>query len=241
MPQSRSKMRFDPAEQRMPELGSAIGYSFRDPSLLKKALTHPSYSSECGLERYESNQRLEFLGDAILEAVVSDYLYRSHPKTEEGELTRLRASLVFEAALATCARDLGLGRYLLLGKGEERSGGREKPSILSDAFEALIGALFIDGGAEAAGQFIYRFVIDDIDELVLLKDSKSAVQELVQRDRDGELRYETAGLDSPDHMKRFRSDLYVDGKLIATGSGHSKKAAEQDAAMKALKILDDRK
>lgn len=230
-------MRSDHTDDRILELERAIGYSFQDPDILKQALTHPSYSSESGLERYESNQRLEFLGDAILESVISDYLYRSHPRTEEGELTRLRASLVFEAALAVCARDLGLGRYLLLGKGEERSGGREKPSILSDAFEALIGAIFIDGGHEASKQFIYRFVIDDIDELSLLHDSKSMLQEHVQKSGGSRLRYETRDMDSPDHMKRFSSEVYIDDRLISKGEGHSKKSAEQDAAFKAVRLL----
>ena len=165
---SRSKKPFDESLGRLKGLEQRIGYSFSDTALLRTALIHPSYSSEQGLDRSRSNQRLEFLGDAILEGVVSDYLYREHPTVEEGELTRLRASLVFETALAVCAKDIGLGEYLFLGKGEERSGGREKNSILSDAFEALIGAVFLDGGVGPAKQFIYDFVINDIDELSLL-------------------------------------------------------------------------
>ena len=174
---SRSKKPFDESLGRLKGLEQRIGYSFSDTALLRTALIHPSYSSEQGLDRSRSNQRLEFLGDAILEGVVSDYLYREHPTVEEGELTRLRASLVFETALAVCAKDIGLGEYLFLGKGEERSGGREKNSILSDAFEALIGAVFLDGGVGPAKQFIYDFVINDIDELSLLKDDKSRITE----------------------------------------------------------------
>ena len=233
-----SDMKTETGAEKVKEgLEAAIGYSFKDKGLMRTALIHPSYSSENGMERYESNQRMEFLGDAILEAVVSDYLYKEHPETEEGELTRLRASLVFEAALAVCAKDIGLGGYILLGKGEERSGGRDKPSILSDAFEALIGAIFLDGGTKAAGEFIHRTVISEIDEMSLLKDSKSEVQEYVQRDGSSSLRYETVGLKSPDHNKRFRSELYIDDRLIASGVGHSKKAAEQDAARAAIREL----
>ncbi len=192
------------------------------------------------MERYESNQRLEFLGDAILEAWTSDYLYTVHPKTEEGELTRLRASLVCEAALCVCAKDLKLGDYLLLGKGEEKTGGREKPSILSDAFEALIGAVFLDGGAEASRGFVYRFVIDEVDEMSLLRDAKSELQEYIQRQDGSKLRYDTVEMESPGHNKRFHSEVYIDDKLIASGTGSSKKNAEQQAAQKAMRLFDDK-
>ncbi len=234
---SRSKKPFDESLGRLKGLEQRIGYSFSDTALLRTALIHPSYSSEQGLDRSRSNQRLEFLGDAILEGVVSDYLYREHPTVEEGELTRLRASLVFETALAVCAKDIGLGEYLFLGKGEERSGGREKNSILSDAFEALIGAVFLDGGVGPAKQFIYDFVINDIDELSLLKDDKSRIQEYVQREGGRKLRYETDALKGPDHDKLFRSELYIDDRLISEGIGHSKKSAEQEAAKAALRLL----
>ncbi len=231
-------MQNDIAADSLTRLEAIIGYHFNDRNLLKKALSHPSYSSEAGLQRSESNQRLEFLGDAVLEAVVSDYLYRSHPDLEEGELTRIRASLVFETALAVCARDLGLGDFLLLGIGEERSGGREKNSILSDAFEALIGAVYIDGGFAEAADFIKRTVIADIDELSLFRDSKSLIQEFVQREKGGTFRYETATLDGPDHLKRFKAELYIDDELISSGIGQSKKSAEQEAAKAAIKRLN---
>ncbi len=218
-------------------LEKIIKYKFKDIQLLKKALTHPSYSGEMGLQRYESNQRLEFLGDAVLELVISEYLYKAHSETEEGELTRMRSSLVFEAALNVCARDINLGDYIFLGKGENMCGGREKPSILSDTYEALIGAIFLDGGIDSAKSFIYEFLINDIDELTLLHDGKSIIQEYVQRFDGNTLRYETSDIESPDHMKQFKSDLYINDELIATGYGHSKKNAEQDAAILAIKKL----
>ncbi|MDO4438483.1 MAG: ribonuclease III [Eubacteriales bacterium] len=218
-------------------LEKIIKYKFKDINLLKKALTHPSYSGEMGLKRYESNQRLEFLGDAVLELVISEYLYKTHSETEEGELTRMRSSLVFEAALDVCARDINLGDFILLGKGENQCGGREKPSILSDTYEALIGAIFLDGGIDSAKSFIYEFLINDIDELTLLHDGKSIIQEYVQRFEGTSLRYETTDIESPDHMKKFRSELYINDKLITVGNGHSKKSAEQDAAILAIKKL----
>lgn len=218
-------------------LENTIHYQFQNRSLLKQALTHPSYSGEMHWHRSESNQRLEFLGDAVLELIISDYLYRTHPQVEEGKLTRMRSSLVFEPALTVCAKDIGLGNHILLGKGEEICAGREKPSILSDTFEALIGAIYLDGGYDAARQFIYAFIINDIDELSLLHDSKSLIQEYTQRTDNQHLSYQTESLDSPDHQKQFKSALYINDKLVATGFGHSKKTAEQAAAAEAVKLL----
>ena len=219
------------------KLQRKIHYRFRDVSYLKHALIHPSYSGEMHWGRERSNQRLEFLGDAVLELVISDYLYRTYPGLEEGELTRKRSSLVFEAALNVCARDIGLGAYLYLGKGEDNSNGREKPSILSDTFEAVIGAIFLDGGFEAARSFIDEFLIQDIDELSLLHDGKSMIQEYTQRFDNMALRYNTYSLESPDHMKQFCSELFVGEELVAKGHGHSKKNAEQNAALLAIKKL----
>lgn len=223
------------------KLEETIQYTFQDEKLLKHALTHPSYSGEMRWERERSNQRLEFLGDAVLELIVSDYLYRAHQKLDEGELTRKRASLVFEAALTVCAKDIGLGQYIYLGRGEDTSDGREKPSILSDTFEALIGAIFLDGGYQEAKRFIYAHIIEDIDELSLLRDGKSLVQEYIQRQEGMTLRYNTYSLQSPDHLKQFCSELYIDEELIAKGQGRSKKTAEQDAALQAIKILGIKK
>ncbi|MDO4265711.1 MAG: ribonuclease III [Eubacteriales bacterium] len=222
-------------------LEDTVGYRFRDKDLLKQALTHPSYSGEMRWGRERSNQRLEFLGDAVLEMIVSDYLYRTHPQVEEGELTRMRSSLVFEAALTVCAKDIGLGDFIYLGKGEDISAGREKPSILSDTFEALIGAIFLDGGYEEAKRFIYEHIIDDIDELSLLNDGKSVLQEYTQKAEGMVLRYNTFSLDSPEHKKSFCSELYINEKLITSGTGHSKKSAEQEAALKAIRILGVKK
>ena len=222
-------------------LENTVGYRFHDKELLRQALTHPSYSGEMRWSRERSNQRLEFLGDAVLELIVSDYLYREHPETEEGELTRMRSSLVFEAALTVCARDIGLGEFIYLGKGEEISSGREKPSILSDTFEALIGAIFLDGGYTEAKRFIYEHIIDDIDELSLLKDGKSMLQEYTQKFEGMQLRYHTFSLESPEHKKCFCSEIYINERLITSGTGHSKKSAEQEAALQAIKLLGIKK
>lgn len=224
-------------EKDLQKLQSIIRYQFHDDSLLRQSLIHPSYSGEMRMQRFESNQRLEFLGDAVLELAVSDHLYKAHPLVEEGELTRKRSSLVFETALETCARSIGLGDYLYLGHGEELSHGREKASILSDAFEAVIGAIYLDGGYEAAEQFIDCFVIGQINELSLLRDGKSLIQAYVQQNSEDVLAYHTEPLSGPEHMKRFHAELYINDRLIAEGDGHSKKNAEQDAAMKACRKL----
>lgn len=219
-------------------LEETIGYEFENKELLKLALTHPSWSGEMKKNRTESNQRLEFLGDAVLELVVSEVLYNKHPELGEGELTRMRASLVCEAALCVCAKNIGLGRCLYLGKGEDSSGGREKPSILSDAFEALIGAVYLDGGFEKAKEHIYRFVLAQVEEYSMLTDGKSMIQEIVQRDSGSVLSYETDA--SADGQNGFHSVLKINGELVSEGDGNTKKAAEQDAALKALKIYQKR-
>ena len=219
-------------------LEQIIGYGFQDRDLLKLSMTHPSWSGEMKKTRIESNQRLEFLGDAVLEHVVSDYLYKEHPEKEEGELTRLRSSLVFEAALCLCAEKISLGEFILLGKGEDQSGGRQKPSILSDSFEALIGAVYLDGGFEEARKFIYDHVIVCIDEMALLKDGKSAIQELVQKQNGATLRYETTE-EGVGTERIFHSELWINDRPVAKGTGHTKKAAEQEAARKALKRYNE--
>lgn len=219
-------------------LEDTIGYHFTNRELLKLALTHPSLSGEMKKKRTESNQRLEFLGDAVLELVVSTDLYQKHSKLGEGELTRMRASLVCEPALCVCAHNIELGRYLYLGKGEDICGGREKPSILCDAFEALIGAIYLDGGFDAAKSHIHRFVLGTVEEFALLKDGKSMFQEEVQKDSSAELSYETGITDKDTHQ--FHSYLRVNGEIISEGDGHTKKAAEQDAALKALEIFRKR-
>jgi len=220
------------------ELEESIGYKFENHDLLKLALTHPSWSGEMRKDRTNSNQRLEFLGDAVLELAVSEVLYEKHPELSEGELTRMRASLVCEPALCVCAQNIGLGKYLYLGKGEDSSGGREKPSILSDAFEALIGAVYLDGGFEKARNHIYRFVLAAVDEYSMLADGKSMIQELVQKDSHSVLSYETVASDT--EQVRFHSVLSINGETVSEGDGNTKKAAEQDAALKALKIYPKR-
>ena len=212
-----------------------IGYTFKDSGILKQALIHPSYSGEMRMQRFESNQRLEFLGDAVLELVTSEYLYREHPQTEEGELTKKRSSLVFEAALNKCAQYIGLGDYIYLGRGEDAGGGREKPSILSDTFEALTGAIYLDGGFDEAKHFVHSFVIDKIDEMSLLRDGKSLIQKYVQKDPDALLSYHIDEIGEPGDVRRFAAKLYIDGRLISEGRGQSKKQAEQEAAVAACR------
>ncbi len=219
-------------------LQNIIGYTFTDSGILKQALIHPSYSGEMRMQRFESNQRLEFLGDAVLELVTSEYLYREHPQTEEGELTKKRSSLVFEAALNQCALYIGLGDYIYLGRGEDAGGGREKPSILSDTFEALTGAIYLDGGFDAAKRFVHSFVIDKIDEMSLLRDGKSLIQKYVQKDPESELSYSTDEIGEPGDAQRFKAKLYIDGRLISEGRGQSKKQAEQNAAVAACRKLN---
>ena len=213
------------------ELEEKIRYHFRNPKLMEKALTHSSYSNEHRLGRLENNERLEFLGDAVLEIVTSEFLYRTYPQKPEGELTKLRASMVCEQTLAFCARALDLGSYLLLGKGEDLTGGRERASVTSDAMEAMIGAVYLDGGFANAKEFIDRFIMKDIEHKKLFYDSKTILQEIVQRDHKGEeITYQLIGEEGPDHNKKFVVDLLIGGKVEGQGSGRTKKAAEQEAA-----------
>lgn len=213
-------------------LEKKTGYSFHDKSLLILSLTHPSWSGEMKLSRTESNQRLEFLGDAVLECVVSAHLYQIHRDLEEGELTRMRASLVCESALSVCAEAIDLGTYLILGKGENSSGGRKKPSVLSDAFEAMIGAIYLDGGFEQARVFIQRYVLGTVEEFSMFSDAKSRIQEIVQQNAGATLCYRTSEREDPEGL--FNSVLLINDEEVAEGSGHTKKAAEQSAALKAL-------
>lgn len=213
------------------QLEAASGYSFQDKGLLKQAMTHSSYANEHRAQRMKDNERLEFLGDAVLEVISSEFLFREYPDMPEGNLTKLRASIVCEPTLALCARDLKLGEYLLLGKGEERTGGRGRDSIVSDAMEALIGAIYLDGGFANAKEFIHRFIMKDIEHKKLFYDSKTILQEIVQRDRKGEeISYQLIGEEGPDHNKKFVVDLLIGGKAEGRGRGRTKKAAEQEAA-----------
>ncbi len=222
----------------MQDLQKTIGYRFRDPSLLETALTHTSYANEVFKDGLRSYERLEFLGDSILGFTAADYLGRHFPTLHEGELTKLRADLVCETSLAQTARALGLGDYLRLGKGEEAGGGRQRISIIADVVEAIIAAIYLDGGLEAAQKFIYTHVLVDTSARIKLNtDYKTALQELVQQKKDQVLSYELLGESGPDHDKQFTVSVLLNGKPVGRGTGTSKKRAEQAAARKALEDL----
>ena len=211
------------------------GYHFQNPHLLKQAMTHSSYANEHKAKGYHDNERLEFLGDAVLEVVSSEFLFRHYPALPEGDLTKLRASIVCEPTLALCARELDLGDFLLLGKGEDATGGRNRNSVVSDAMEAVIGAIYLDGGFASAKEFVHRFIMTDIEHKKLFYDSKTILQEQVQKNwHDGEISYVLTGEEGPDHDKTFLVDLYVAGEKKSSGKGRTKKAAEQDAAYRCL-------
>lgn len=220
------------------DLELAIGYRFKNITLLQNALTHSSYANEYWHDSLKSNERLEFMGDAILGMVVAEYLYRNFPDRPEGELTRMRADMVCEQALARVANRLELGKHLLLGHGEEQGGGRDRASILADAVESVIAACFIDGGMEPARKFVENFVLCDVPVTRLHNmDYKTALQELVQKKKNQVLSYELTGEEGPDHNKCFRVSVSLNGKVIGNGIGSSKKRAEQDAARMALEHL----
>ena len=219
----------------MNHLESAIGYQFRDPELLKTALRHSSYANEHrGLP---DNERLEFLGDAVLELSSSHYLYTRHPEDAEGDLSKKRSSLVCEASLAACARRIGLGDELMLGRGEEKSGGRTRDSLLSDAFEAVIGAIYLDGGFEAARLFVYNHVMREREDSPAVYDAKTILQEVLQKDGEISIVYRQKESSGPDHERLFTAEVEVNGKVFGEGSGRSKKLAEQAAALMALRKL----
>ncbi|MGI5839134.1 MAG: ribonuclease III [bacterium] len=222
------------------ELEENIGYNFHSPALLAQALSHTSYVNETN-GALKSNERLEFLGDAVLELVVSHYLYSCYPNLAEGEMTKLRAAVVSEPTLARRARACDVGRFLRLGKGEETTGGRQRPSILADAFEAVIGAVYLDGGLAAAEEFIRRELAEEITVAAAgehRQDNKTYLQELLQRGEERRLEYMVLDATGPDHAKVFAVQVVCDGKPLGTGSGRSKKEAEQAAAAQALRRLE---
>ena len=221
-------------------LEDRIGYKFRNIVLLKQAVTHSSFTNEQRINRAGDYERLEFLGDAVLELVSSEFLFRMHPEMPEGELTKMRASMVCEPSLAFCARDLELGKFMRLGRGEENTGGRERDSIISDAMEAVTGAIYLDGGMEPAKAFIDRFILSDLEDKQLFHDSKSNLQELVQGKLKKDVRYELLEESGPEHNKTFRVSVYMGNECLGEGSGRTKKAAEQQAAYKALLLLRTR-
>lgn len=222
----------------MKDLQEAIGYTFRNPALLTEALTHSSYAHEQH-NSMKYNERLEFLGDAVLSIVVSDYIYRNCPNLPEGELTKLRASLVCEKSLFDFAKQIDLGSYLRLSNGERRNGGAKRPSIVSDAFEALIAAIYLDGGMEAAERHILRFVVPEIEHHKnrSFKDYKTKLQEIIQKNPGEKLEYRLVGATGPDHNKHFKVEVCLNSNVIGKGGGRSKKEAEQQAAREALELM----
>ena len=223
--------------ERLNEFANKIGYQFKNIELLKQAMYHSSYTNEIDKSRLECNERLEFLGDAVLELVTSEFLFQTYPNYPEGDLTKLRASLVCEPSLAKAANEINIGEYLFLGKGEEKTGGRERDSITSDAIEAVIGAIYLDGGIETAKQFVLRFILNDIEDKQLFYDSKTVLQEIVQGTSKGEIVYTPMKEEGPDHDKTFTTQISIDGKEAGMGTGRTKKAAEQMAAYRALCAL----
>ena len=220
------------------DLEAAIGYKFKDISLLQNALAHSSYANERWHNSLMSNERLEFLGDSILGMMVAEYLYRTFPDRPEGELTRMRADMVCEQTLAAVAGRIDLGRHLLLGNGEEPGGGRTRNSILADAVESVIAASFLDGGMEAARQFIQKFILVEVPVKKLHNvDYKTGLQELVQQKKNQVLTYTMVGESGPDHDKVFTAQVLLNDQVVGEGSGSSKKRAEQDAARVALENL----
>ena len=230
------------SENKLEELQMRIGYHFRDLKLLRQALSHSSYANEHRQEHAKDNERLEFLGDAVLEVASSEFLFLEYPKMPEGDMTKLRASLVCEPTLARCAREISLPEYLLLGKGEEHTGGRQRDSIVSDAMEAVIGAIYLDGGFANAKDFFRKYILTDIEHKKLFYDSKTILQEIVQRDyKEEEVSYKLTGEEGPDHAKRFLVEVQIGGKTEGCGAGSTKKAAEQEAAYQAILALKGKK
>ena len=220
------------------DLENAIGYRFENIQLLQNALTHSSYANERWHNSLLSNERLEFLGDSVLGMLVAEYLYRTFPNRPEGELTRMRADMVCEQTLAAAANRIGIGEHMLLGHGEEQGGGRNRNSILADAMESVIAACFLDGGMDAALKVVQQFILVEVPVTKLHNaDYKTKLQELVQQKKNQVLSYRLAGQSGPDHDKKFDVEVSLNGKVVGTGSGSSKKRAEQDAARCAIESL----
>lgn len=221
----------------MEKLENKIGYSFGERSLLVEALTHSSYANE-KRDGSQCNERLEFLGDAVLSIVTAEFLFTRFPDTPEGKLSKIRSSLVCTQSLSSFAKEINLGSYLLLGKGEAASGGADRPSILENAFEALIAAIYLDGGMVPAKMFILRFLSREVENNhTNFKDYKTALQEVIQQNPDETLNYVLVGESGPDHDKRFEVEIHINSNVVSKGTGKSKKQAEQEAAKQALKLL----
>lgn len=216
------------------ELEHIIGYQFQDKSLLECAMRHRSYTNEHHMEKEKSNERLEFLGDAVLELISSEYLFYADQSMLEGQLTRLRAGLVCEPSLADCARQIELGTFLRLGKGEDSSGGRKRESLISDALEALLGAVYVDGGFANAKEFVLNYILKDIQDKQIFYDSKTILQEMVQGNIEGSISYRLIREEGPDHNKEFVTEVFIGDISYGMGKGKSKKVSEQHAAYHAI-------
>jgi ribonuclease-3 len=226
--------------QQIANFEKVIGYEFRDKELLIQALTHSSFVNEQKINKKQDYERLEFLGDAVLEMLSSAYLFRTYPDKKEGQMSKIRAALVCEGALAYDSQQIGLKDYILLGKGEEATGGRDKESIIADVMEAIIGALFLDGGIEQSKRFVDTYVLTNEDAVSMFVDSKSVLQELVQAQNLGNIRYELCGESGPEHDKIFEVSVFVGDKNLGEGTGKTKKAAEQKAATQAILVLKNK-
>lgn len=220
-------------QEELKKLEEKIGYEFKEKTLLLQALTHSSFSNEQKINKCRDYERLEFLGDAVLELLSSQFFFETYPEMSEGEMTRQRSAMVCEPALAFCARDLSLGDYVLLGKGEESTGGRKRDSIISDVMEAVIGAVYLDGGLEEARNFVQKYILSDLENKQLFYDSKTLLQEKMQK-MGKELSYELIDESGPDHDKIFTVEVKIDGAAVAKGQGRNKKAAQQQAAYQVL-------
>lgn len=226
----------------MDTLEKYLNYKFKNINLLKNALTHSSYANEVR-NGITSNERLEFLGDSVLSIIVSDHIYKRFPDIPEGELTKMRAALVCEKALCGFSRELHIGEYLMLGKGEEKGGGRERDSILADAFEAVLAAIYLDGGMEPAKKHVMNFVLRELEhktEEETFKDYKTVLQEIIQRNPEESVNYVLTDEKGPDHDKTFTVEVRLNSNVIGTGSGKSKKSAEQMAAKQALELMGEK-
>ena len=220
-------------QEELKELENKIGYEFKEKVLLLQALTHSSFSNEQKINRYKNYERLEFLGDAVLELLSSRFFFETYPEMSEGQMTRMRSSMVCEPALAFCARDLSLGKYILLRKGEEATGGRGRDSIISDVMEAVIGAIYLDGGIEEADKFVKKYILSDLENKQLFYDSKTILQERVQK-TGRTIVYDLVSETGPDHDKTFTVEAIIDGRTAGKGQGRNKKTAEQQAAYQVL-------
>ena len=218
------------------ELQEKLGYAFNDEAILIRALSHSSYVNE-NHSAGDSNERLEFLGDSVLGLITAENFFKNYTKLPEGELTKLRAATVCEKSLAGFARQLELGKYLLLGKGEILTGGRERPSIQADAFEAIIAAIYLDGGMDAARNFVLKYIEEAIRQQQSIRDYKTMLQEVVQRNPGEIIEYVLTGETGPDHDKRFEVEVHLNSNVIGRGIGKSKKKAEQEAAREALELM----